>query len=58
MNKVEELAKMIDHSILQPSHTDKDLEKQCVVAKKYNVASVCVKPYAVNRQSNFWMDVM
>jgi deoxyribose-phosphate aldolase len=47
MNKVEELAKMIDHSILQPSHTDADLERQCAVAMKYNVASVCVKPYAV-----------
>ena len=49
MNKVEELAKMIDHSILQPTHTDADLEKQCAVAKKYNVASVCVKPYAVRQ---------
>jgi len=49
MNKVEELAKMIDHSILQPTHTDADLEKQCAVARKYNVASVCVKPYAVKQ---------
>jgi deoxyribose-phosphate aldolase len=46
---VEELAKMIDHSILQPTHTDADIEKQCAVAKKYNVASVCVKPYAVRQ---------
>jgi deoxyribose-phosphate aldolase len=49
MNQVEELAKMIDHSILQPTHTDADLEKQCAVAKKYDVASVCVKPYAVKQ---------
>jgi len=49
MNKIEELAKMIDHSILQPSYTDADLEKQCEVAKKYKVASVCVKPYAVRK---------
>ncbi len=47
MTTVSELAKMIDHSILQPTHTDEDLIKQCAVAKKYNVASVCVKPYAV-----------
>jgi deoxyribose-phosphate aldolase len=47
MNKVQELARMIDHSILQPTHTDTDLEKQCAVAAKYHVASVCVKPYAV-----------
>jgi deoxyribose-phosphate aldolase len=47
MTMVRELAKMIDHSILQPTHTDEDLIKQCGVARKYNVASVCVKPYAV-----------
>jgi deoxyribose-phosphate aldolase len=47
MTIVKDLAKMIDHSILQPTHTDEDLKKQCEVARKYNVASVCVKPYAV-----------
>jgi deoxyribose-phosphate aldolase len=49
MVKVTELAKMIDHSILQPTHTDEDLVRQCTVARKYNVASVCVKPYAVRQ---------
>jgi deoxyribose-phosphate aldolase len=44
---IRDLAKMIDHSILQPTHTDEDLIKQCGIARKYNVASVCVKPYAV-----------
>jgi deoxyribose-phosphate aldolase len=47
MNIVRDIAKMIDHSILQPTHTDSDLLKQCEIALKYNVASVCVKPYAV-----------
>jgi deoxyribose-phosphate aldolase len=47
MKMVNELAKMIDHSILNPAHTDDDLIKQCSVALKYEVASVCVKPYAV-----------
>lgn len=47
MTIVKELAKMIDHSILQPAHTDEDLRKQCEIALKYDVASVCVKPYAV-----------
>lgn len=47
MTRVQELAKMIDHSILHPAHTDEDLRKQCEIARKYNVASVCVKPYAV-----------
>ncbi len=49
MNKVNELAKMIDHSILHPTLTDDDLRRECEVAKKYNVASVCVKPYAVKQ---------
>jgi len=47
--KVYELAKMIDHSILHPTLTDKDLTRECEVAKKYDVASVCVKPYAVKQ---------
>ena len=49
MDKVRELAKMIDHSILHPTLTDEDLRKECEVAAKYNVASVCVKPYAVKQ---------
>jgi len=49
MNKVAELAKMIDHSILHPTMTDEDLRRECEVAKKYDVASVCVKPYAVKQ---------
>ncbi len=40
---------MIDHSILQPTHTDEDLKRHCNIAKKHNVASVCVKPYAVKQ---------
>lgn len=47
MSKVKELAKMIDHSILHPTMTDEDLRKECEVAKKYETASVCVKPYNV-----------
>lgn len=52
--KVQELAKMIDHSILQPVHTDEYLKQQCEVAKKYDVASVCVKPYAV-KMAKEWL---
>lgn len=40
---------MIDHSILHPTLTDEDLRRECEVAKKYDVASVCVKPYAVKQ---------
>lgn len=49
MDKVKELAKMIDHSILHPTMTDEDLKRECAVAAKYDVASVCVKPYAVKQ---------
>ena len=45
----EELAKMIDHSLLHPTMTDQELEDGCKVAAKYGVASVCIKPYAVQR---------
>ena len=43
----EELAGMIDHSLLHPTMTDKELREGCEVAAKYEVASVCIKPYAV-----------
>ncbi|MDP2335309.1 MAG: deoxyribose-phosphate aldolase [Bacteroidota bacterium] len=46
---VYKLAKMIDHSILHPTMTDEDLRRECEVARKYDVVSVCVKPYAVKQ---------
>jgi len=49
MTTVKDLAKMIDHSILHPTLTDADLERECAVARLYDVASVCVKPYAVKK---------
>jgi deoxyribose-phosphate aldolase len=45
----EQLAKMIDHSLLHPTMTDQDLEDGCKLAAQYGVASVCIKPYAVKR---------
>lgn len=50
---VNKLAKMIDHSILHPTLTDAELEHECAIAKKYNVASVCVKPYMVKSAVEF-----
>jgi deoxyribose-phosphate aldolase len=44
-----DLAKMLDHSLLQPTLTDADLEKGCQLAKAYDVATVCIKPYAVTK---------
>jgi len=51
---VRELAKMIDHSLLHPTLTDEDLKAGCELAKAYNVASVCIKPYAV-KNAKEWL---
>jgi len=42
-----EIAKMIDHSLLHPTMDDQALKEGIELAKKYHVASVCIKPYAV-----------
>ena len=46
---VKDIAKMIDHSLLNPKMTDVELEDGCKIALDYDVASVCIKPYYVNR---------
>jgi deoxyribose-phosphate aldolase len=46
-----EIAKMIDHSLLNPSLTMDELEAGCALARKYDVASVCILPYAVARSA-------
>jgi deoxyribose-phosphate aldolase len=45
----QEIAKMIDHSLLQPMLTEQDLEAGCRLALDYDVASVCIFPYALKR---------
>ncbi len=40
----QEIAGMIDHSVLRPELTEKDVREGCEVAKKYKVASVCCRP--------------
>lgn len=42
-----QLAKTIDHSLLRPELTDTDVIAGCELASRYDVASVCVKPYHV-----------
>jgi deoxyribose-phosphate aldolase len=44
-----DIAKMIDHSLLNPSLTDAELEDGCRLARRYDVASACVKPYFLKR---------
>jgi|SRR5579871_2651152 len=45
----EDIARMIDHSLLHPTMTDRELEEGCLLAARYQVASVCIKPYYVMR---------
>ncbi len=44
-----DIAKMIDHSLLNPTLTEADLEAGCQLALAYHVASVCILPYALKR---------
>jgi deoxyribose-phosphate aldolase len=56
-----DIAKMIDHSLLNPVLTDRDLEAGCRLAVQYDVASACVKPYfpiraAVALTFSLWLE--
>ena len=46
---LQNIAKLIDHSLLQPSLTDEELEKGVGLARQYGVASVCILPYYLRR---------
>ena len=39
-----DIAKMLDHSTLQPFLTDEDIRKGCELALRYDTASVCARP--------------
>ncbi|MFQ6133193.1 MAG: deoxyribose-phosphate aldolase [Armatimonadota bacterium] len=45
----EQIAKMIDHSLLNPVLTDRQLEGGCELGLQYDVASVCIMPYYLRR---------
>ena len=45
----EDIAKMIDHSLLNPTLTANDLDQGIQLALSYDVASVCILPYYLKR---------
>ena len=45
----EELAKRIDHAVVRPSATLKDVEAGCLEAKRYRLRAICVPPCYVER---------
>ncbi len=53
MPLISEIANMIDHALLHPTLTDAELRAGCELALQYDVASVCVKPYAVRITTEF-----
>jgi len=44
-----DIAKMIDHSLLNPALSVAELEEGCQLARQYDVASVCILPYYATR---------
>mgnify|MGYP003787742019 CR=1 FL=1 len=44
-----DVAKMIDHSLLNPTLSQQDLDDGCRLAVEYDVASVCIMPYSLKR---------
>jgi deoxyribose-phosphate aldolase len=45
----DDIARMIDHSLLQPTLAAEQLETGCRLARDYAVASVCILPWALKR---------
>ncbi len=43
----ESIAKRIDHALLTPTMTEREMLHGCQLAAAYEVASVCIKPHAV-----------
>lgn len=42
-----QISKTIDHSLLHPTMTDVEIQEGLEIARKYNTATACVKPYSI-----------
>lgn len=47
-----QLAKMIDHSLLHPTMSDAEVQAGCELSRDYGVATACVKPYSIQQALN------
>lgn len=56
MITAKDIAKMIDHSLLKPQLTKKEIIEGCELARKYETASVCVRPCDVKLAGNLLKD--
>jgi len=52
----EEISRMIDHALLHPIHSQKELVNGCEIAHLYSTATVCVKPCDVEQASRLLAD--
>jgi deoxyribose-phosphate aldolase len=52
----DDIARLIDHSLLQPNLGDRELDSGCELALRYGTASVCIKPYYVKRAKQLLAD--
>src|SRR2546425_6971720 len=48
LTRYEDIAKMIDHSLLRPELTEEQVAEGCRIAREYQVASVTVRPCDVD----------
>jgi deoxyribose-phosphate aldolase len=49
--RLEDLAKTLDHALLDPEATEADIERVCAEAREHHLASVCVLPELVRAAS-------
>ena len=52
----DDIAGMIDHSLLHPVLTDDDIVSGCELADKYSIATVCIKPYSIGLVRTYMRD--
>jgi deoxyribose-phosphate aldolase len=49
--KISEIASTIEHTLLSPTCTDRDVDRAVGISKEYGFAGVCVPPFWVKRAS-------
>lgn len=50
---VEQLAAMIDHTLLKPEATELEIKRLCEEAKRYGFGTVCINPYRVKYAAKY-----
>ncbi len=53
----QEIARLIDHTLLKPEATSRQIEQLCAEAREYHFAAVCVNPWYVRLAADLLSDV-